>query len=465
MLALSRVTVLSAVKRLREQVQRPNELLLRVGWATGGHIALQAVRFATNLVLTRLLAPDLFGIMVLLMSLRVGLELFSDIGVTQNVIANRNAEDPAFYNTAWTIQIIRGLVLATISFAAIPVFERFYGQEQLKQVLPFVSLFFIFAGFHSIAVPLTIKALDTRKIALLEFFGSLVGAAAMVGSAVVAPNIWGLLAGNLLATGLGTAFSYLIRKDVKHRFRLEPIFVREIVGLGKWIFVSSIIYFLATNFDRLILAKYVSFTLLGLYGLARSLGDVVGQLTTKLGSAIVFPSVASADLVGADLKAKLKTRRLQFLLASAPIVALLIGGSDLIIQILYDDRYLQAAAILPWVGFAAWVGILCTLNENVLLGLSKPMYLAAANGAKFLSMVVLLPLAIVQLGIQGAAIAALLSELARYVALSLGKAREKIGFLGQDGLATIVLLAAVIAFRSVGHLLGMTGPLSSLLSL
>lgn len=443
----------------------PGELIQRVGWTTAGHIGTQVIRFATSLVLTRLLAPELFGIMILLMSLRIAMEMFTDIGIGQNVVASRNADDPAFRNTAWTLQVLRGLTLAVAAFFLLPLLSRFYDEAQLAEILPYLSIFFILTGFQSIGLPLAVRSLSTRATALYEVKGATLGAAIIIGFAYLAPNIWGLLVGNLISTLSNTLLSYSLNRGHKHRLFFNRIYVYEIIGLGKWIFLMSVIYFLANNFDRLVLAKYVSFASLGLYGLAQSLGNVFGQFSTKIGAFIIFPSVAAAEVSGSALRDKLRRRRQQFLALTLLPIAGLIATSDLIIEILYDPRYLGAAKVLPWVGLATWVATLSTLNENVLLGLRKPAYLAAANGAKLCFLVVGLPYGVIQYGIIGAAIAALGAETARYVTLSVGQYQQRIGFALQDLAATALLIVLVVVIRSATYVIGLTGSLASLAAL
>src|SRR5665213_1987917 len=83
-------------------------------WTIAGFGVTQIVRLGLNVALARLLAPDLFGVMFIVNSLRTGADLFSDVGVGQNIVHNPNAEDPGFFNTAWTVQAIRGIFLWSI---------------------------------------------------------------------------------------------------------------------------------------------------------------------------------------------------------------------------------------------------------------------------------------------------------------------------------------------------------------
>ncbi len=71
-------------------------------WTMTAYGSNQILRFATNLILTRLLMPEVFGLMALVNSLRVGLELFSDLGIVQNIVQSPRGDRPTFLNTAWT---------------------------------------------------------------------------------------------------------------------------------------------------------------------------------------------------------------------------------------------------------------------------------------------------------------------------------------------------------------------------
>src|SRR5690242_8736111 len=84
-------------------------------WTIGAFGLGQAIRLATSVVLARLLAPELFGIILIVSSLRTGIELLSDVGIAQNITYHKDANDPEFYNTAWTLGVIRSIILWIIA--------------------------------------------------------------------------------------------------------------------------------------------------------------------------------------------------------------------------------------------------------------------------------------------------------------------------------------------------------------
>src|SRR3982751_2234786 len=91
-------------------------IVVRLGWTTLGYGAVQGIRLLNNVVLARLLAPQIFGLMAVVNAIRTGFELLSDVGVMQNIVSNPAGEEPDFYNTAWILQVARGLLLATFCF-------------------------------------------------------------------------------------------------------------------------------------------------------------------------------------------------------------------------------------------------------------------------------------------------------------------------------------------------------------
>jgi len=103
-----------------DPIQPPRSFVQRVmrgaAFTSGGFVLSQGMRFASNLILARLLFPEAFG----LMALMTGLTMLSDTGVPQSIMQNKRGEDPDFLNTAWTLNLMRGVVLWLIACAGLP---------------------------------------------------------------------------------------------------------------------------------------------------------------------------------------------------------------------------------------------------------------------------------------------------------------------------------------------------------
>ena len=101
-------------------------------WVLLGRMAGEALRFGTNRVLTRLLFPEAFGLMLLVNSIHKGLALFSDVGINASVIQHARGEEPGFLRPAWPLQALRGLLLWPVCLAAAGPLAAFYGAPELR---------------------------------------------------------------------------------------------------------------------------------------------------------------------------------------------------------------------------------------------------------------------------------------------------------------------------------------------
>jgi O-antigen/teichoic acid export membrane protein len=426
-----------------------NTIVQRVGWTTGAHATSQALRLVTNVILARLLAPELFGVMVVVNTLRTGTELLSDLGVGQNIVSNKNAEDPDFVDTAWSIQALRGLILASLfALAAYPV-SWFYGNPLLLTVMPTMAIFLLFGGLESTARFTLQKRLAVRTLSIFEIAAALGSLVAHVAFALMMPSIWALVYGGITSSAMLLLGSFCLIRGTRHRFMFHRAYVGQMLQLGKWIFLSSGVYFLATSFDRLYLASVFPLAIIGTYGIARQLADVVSQLMLKIGSLIIFPMVAASDLPRAELRLRLLRVRTHILIGVAVGVSMFVATSDLLVGIMYDQRYHQAALMLPILAAGVWFAILCTVNESVLLGIGRPVHSAVANVTKFIWLLFAIPVGVRFFGIAGAVVAVAGADAVRYLPLWRSQKYEHLSFLHQDALITLAMFGMIVVWRII----------------
>ncbi len=138
-------------------------ILKASGWTLFGHAGTQFLRLVSNLIMTRLLLPQMFGIVALANVLLTALQLISDIGLSQGVIQSRRGANPTYLNTAWTAQILRGglIWIAALLIAAglkvADVFHIFplgttYAEPQLPALVAGISFNALLTGLVSTRV-------------------------------------------------------------------------------------------------------------------------------------------------------------------------------------------------------------------------------------------------------------------------------------------------------------------------
>jgi O-antigen/teichoic acid export membrane protein len=413
-------------------------------WTVGSYAVNQVVRLGTNVVLARLLAPEIFGVMFIVTSLRTGADLISDLGFGQNIVQNAHADEPDFYNTAWTLQVLRGLLLWVICAAATLPLAHLYDSAILAAVLPVAAVAFIFSGVTSVSRYLLQRRMQFARLNLFETITVLISSLAYIVLAFLSPTIWALVIGSLVGYAAPMVGSYLLIPGFRQRFHISKKYSKQILHFGFWIFVSSVVYFFSMNFDRLYLAKIVPLELLGIYGIARNISELLGLLVLRIASGMIFPIIASlAHMPRQKLRARVSSTRLRLLMVAGLGFSIFASAADLIVSLIYDQRYQAAGWMLPILIIGAWVSILCSINESTLLGLGKPSYGAIANSLKFGYLALALPLLLSAYGSRGAVIVVAVSDIFRYIPIALGQRRERFSFIVQDLIATVFMLAFI----------------------
>jgi hypothetical protein len=255
---------------------RPLKALVMRGaaWTVAGYGASQVLRLGSNLILTRLLFPEAFGLMALVNVVLQGLQMFSDVGIGPSIIQNKRGEDPKFLNTAWTIQVFRGFALWTVcSLLALPV-AIFYGEPQLLGLLPVAGLTAAIAGFNSPALFLANRRLALGRLTLLDLGTQIITLVVMVAWAWMWPSVWALLAGTLLGSVLKMVGTHVWLGGVDCKIAWEKESFRALVTFGRWVFVSTSVAFFVSNTDRLLVGKLVGVDFLAFFAIGKVLVDM-----------------------------------------------------------------------------------------------------------------------------------------------------------------------------------------------
>lgn len=362
-------------------------------WALAGYAATQVLRLGSNLILTRLLFPETFGLMMLVNILMQGMQMFSDVGIGPSIISHRDGEDRAYLNTAWTIQIIRGLLLwMGAALLAWPL-ALFYGKPELAFVILISSIGAIIGGFNSTALFTLSRRLAIGRLTILELVSQVSGVVTMVVWAIVSPSIWALVGGGLASALVKAALSHQLEAR-RAAFAWNPDARQQLLSFGRAIALSTAMTFLASQSERLILGKFVTLDVLGVYAVGFMLARFGTQILQQVMAKVVFPSLSQVLREDA-LRALSHYRRIRThvdaLAIGSALVMILVG--PLVIRHLYDTRYWGAGWMLQILAVQAAFDLMRSPASWLLLAAGKPRYNVWAGLARLLTLCIGLPLA------------------------------------------------------------------------
>ena len=313
-------------------------LINQSAWGFINLFGTQFIRLIGNLAMTRLLIPEAFGIMAIANVFIIGLNMISDAGIMPCIIKKKKLNNN-FLHTAWTLQIFRGFILAVIVMLISYPISFFYNQEILLYILPIIGLGEFILGFQSVNLIVHIKEMKQKQLAICQLSAASIGVSLMILLCYIYPQTWSLAIGNVIMAVIKVAFSHYYLSGVKYKLMLDKDSLKEFISYGKWIVLGTAFTFLASHGDRLILGKFLSAHELGIYAVAFFFSQAVSGAISSMSIRVIMPAYKA-------MNSNLKNIRLLFITISIiPIAYFSLLGEETI-NILYDDRYIDAGWIL-----------------------------------------------------------------------------------------------------------------------
>lgn len=440
-------------------------------WALAAGVLSQILRFGSNYILTGLIASQVFDLMNLIYVFIVAVHTFSDIGLELSIIQSKRGDEQVFLNTAWTIQVVRGIVLWLCCFLIAWPVAQFYESPQLLWLLPVVGLTKLISGFKSTALYTLSRHMKFGILAIFRFGVQAVSLTVMIVWASLNPTVWALVFGSLVSAVIEVVWSHRLVPQLPNRIVWERRAVSDLFSFGKWILIAAVALFLFERLDTFILARQISLErlisveVLGVYGIASTLATTALPLFTGFSWAVIFPFFSrQAELSRDRLRSKFMQPRWLLLLVGAVVLTVAIGFGDLLILRLYDQRYVQATWMVPILSVGLWPVVLSETINPLLFAVGQPRYAAFGRFLQLIFMGIGLPLGFSLAGLVGAVTAVAFSNLPFYGVITYGLWRERLIVIIQDFQATALLIALLTLVLIGRVVLGFGLPMDAMFS-
>lgn len=394
-------------------------------WTLAGFFFRNGIRFGSSLLMTRLLIPEMFGVMAIASLVLAGLAMFSDLGLRQSVVQSKRGEEALFLNTVWIVQIFRGfllwfiaciLSLAIVMANSLGVIEAgsVYATAELPFVIVVVSVGVMFSGFESTKVFEANRHLLLDRLIKIDITTQLASFLCMLAWVAFERTIWALVAGSVISSLLRAIFSHTHLVGTNNRWQWDSAAFREIASFGKWVFTSSIFSFFANNGDRILLGALVNSTVLGTYAIAFLIYEAIEQLFTRILFDVSFPALSQ---IVRERRNELKNTYYKFHLPIASLAyfvsgALMMAGPDLI-NVLYDERYQDAGWMLSILAIAI-INIPTRLADQSFLALGMPKLLSNITMLRLFALYTFVPVGFYNFGLVGAIFGVTFSQFLRW---------------------------------------------------
>lgn len=382
-------------------------------WSLAGYAISLVLRLGSNLLLTRLLAPDMFGVMSVAYTVFTGLSMFSDVGLGPIIIQSKRGNERTFLNVVWVTQIGRGVVVTTVALllavglssgwlsALLPA-QSVYAEPVVPSLIAVLSVMGIITGLESTKLTWARRNLSFAKLTQIELITQIGATLFILVWAWISPSVWALAWGWMFGAVLKTALTHLTLPGPSNRLEWDRETFAEVFRFGRWILVSSPLSFLMSSGDRILLASFLDAKTMGLYWVAFTLASIVQVAVSRVVGHAMLPALSEvARERPTELRTMMYRMRRPLDLACFGGAGLLYALGPAIIHLLYDKRYSEAG----WMLSALAVTLLATpieLFDQSLLAIGKPKLLSLLNGIRTVLLYSAVPIGYHMAGAQGA---------------------------------------------------------------
>lgn len=397
------------IKRLLTPGDRLSERVVHAGfWAFALRIADRSFGLIRTIVLARLLAPEDFGLFGIAMLALTALETFSETGFNAALI-QRPGDIRPYLDTAWTVQAIRGFLLAAILLLIAPFVAEFFGEPGAEPLMQALALYQVLSGLVNTGVLYFRKELEFHKEFIYMFSGTLVNFLVAIPAALILRNAWALVFGYIAGQLIRLVVSYLVH-PYRPRLNLNRTFAKEIFGFGRWVLGSSMLVFLINNGDNIIVGRLLGAISLGLYLMAYTIANTPATEISNVVSQVAFPAYSKLQNSIDNLKnGYLKVLQISTFI-SIPIAGLIFVLAPEFTLIFLGEKWTPIVPVMQLLVLSGLMRSIAAISGFLFYSIGRP---EIDTKLQILRLIIILALVYpftIEWGITGTAIAVFLSN-------------------------------------------------------
>jgi PST family polysaccharide transporter len=251
-------------------------------------VVTQLVRFATNVVLARLLTPDDFGVVAIALVVSLLLDQIKDLG-TGSAIIQREKVDDRLLNSVFYLNLALGAVLAIGMYVTAGPVASLLGNPRAESVLQAFSAITLVSSLSQIHHSLLRRDLRFFEIAIVTVVSSIVTAAVSIGCALFGLRFWALVLGIAAGAVIGTVMVWIYDRW-RPSLTMSLASLRSIWGYSIHLFMSNVLFLFFNQVDKVIISHFLGSAPLGTYTLAqRTVTSPVTSVGTVV-TEVAFPA-------------------------------------------------------------------------------------------------------------------------------------------------------------------------------
>lgn len=322
-------------------------------WSFLERFSSSGVQFVFSIFMARILLPEDFGLIAMLLIFISFGQAFINSGFGQALIQKQNSNN-VDENSIFYFNILMSFIMAGLIYLAAPYIANFYQQPELILMTRVLSLTFVFNSLGLVQRTLLIKELDFKTQLKISLLTTIISGIIGVKLALDGYGVWSLVALYLCNDFFNTAFVWFF-STWRPSFIFSLNSLKSMFGFGSRLLLVSLINSIFTNIYNLVIGKYFSATDLGFYSRANSLCHFPVLILNNVMSQVTFPVYSKISHDKELLKKAVSSWLIKLMFVVFPIMIGLIAVATPLVEILLTEKWLP---IVPYMQLLCFVGIL-----------------------------------------------------------------------------------------------------------
>lgn len=396
---MHRVLLYSKHRFLPMSTSLKQKTISGVIWSSLQRFGTMGISFISNIVLARLLTPDDYGCIGMLMIFIALSNTFIDGGFGSALIQKKRPTQED-YSTIFYWNIFLGIILYGVLYLCSPLIADFYNIPLLSKVLRVQGVVLIVNAFGIIQANQLRKQLKFKSIAQVSLTASIVSVIVAIAMAYMGCGVWSLVA-QQIAMPLVSTLLYWANSSWRPSWVFSWNSFRELFGFGSFILLSSLLNTFCNNLTGLLIGKFFNSSSMGYFTQAKKLEDVFSTSIEAVVLQVTYPVLVEVKDNFERLRGALRQFNTLLLFVIAPLMLLLNLLATPVITLLLGKQWLPAVPYLKVLAFQGIAFGLQGVNSNAIASIGHSKVLFDATIIKRVVQVFLLLLGMYYGGIMG----------------------------------------------------------------
>lgn len=261
----------------------------------GARILSNLLGAGSILILARLLTPEDFGIVAIATAVLTVVQSCTELSLN-NALIQKDEVDRSHIDTAWTIAMIRAILIIVFFLVAAWPLSQLYGNSDMVPVFIVSGMTGALIGLQNPWIWLATKEMRFAPLALVQFSQKAIAVVLGIALAISLESFWAIIAANAFGALFAGLLSYML---IPYWPRLSLVRAAEIWAFSGWMFFNQLFETLNWRIDQLIIGMLVPKAQLGVYAVADNLAVIPTREAIQPIRHALFPGMAnlSQDLL------------------------------------------------------------------------------------------------------------------------------------------------------------------------